>query len=128
MMFKYDDPTSLLMIETIIQSILDHFTDLSIVNLASKIIENDLMKVQFPWYIRAASFIRRFDDATTARVVFSQSPVLAKNLIEETITHMNKIKTGEVGFGQAEIEKLVKILEPFVIEMQNLSKPVAENM
>lgn len=121
-MFKSNDKKSIEVIGNILTSILNSFTDESISSLAIKIHDAKLMNVQFPWIIRAVKFIRRFDDQTVARMVFNKSPDMAKQLILGTIDHL---KNGEDqtnqknvgGFNQKEIDDLISILNPYVIEL-----------
>jgi hypothetical protein len=122
-LFNSDNQMSVNLIVSVMSNVLNNFTDESSVTLATEIVANGLMNLKFPWYISIIQFIRRADDLTMARILFSTHNEFSREVIRDTITHLKygntqSEETNNSSFNQDELEKLIKILGPFAIEIR----------
>lgn len=127
MMFDCNDQKSIDTVSNTLESFMDYFTDQSLANLAFQIVEANLMMVKIPWTARVIGRLRKFDDLTIVRFLFNQQPQLAKDAITSTVDHIRNGKDDEGegigGFNQAELEKLVEIMNPFIQALVNSTAP-----
>ena len=122
MMLDYTKKSDVEAVANMLETVLKSFSEDSISSLAIQLLDHRLMQTSIPWYLRAIGRLKGWDDAMVRRFMMVKLPRFAKDIVAAAIAHARSgIDLYDIrsagGFNQEELERLVSIMEPYVVEL-----------